>query len=195
VSRPAVGAPAPPRGPSPSGLVTFGHGVAEPAALEALLRDAGVRLVVDVRRFPSSRRHPHVNRGSLERWLAVAGIAYRWEERLGGRRGPVAGSPHAALRDQAIRGYADHLGSAAVEAAVADVLEAAHEGVTALMCAETSWRRCHRRLLADRLVLVDGVAVAHLHHDGLLEPHRPSDEVRVEDGRLLYDAGAPTLDL
>jgi uncharacterized protein (DUF488 family) len=176
-------------------VLTFGHGVAGQPTLETLLSGAGVELVVDVRRFPSSRRNPHVNRGTLERWLRESGIAYRWEERLGGRRDAVPGSPHTALRDEGIRAYADHLGSEVLAAAIAEVLAAARSRTTALMCAESSWRRCHRRLLADRLVLLDDVEVLHLDHGGDLEPHPPSPEARLVDGRLLYDAGAPTLGL
>ena len=178
-----------------TGVLTFGHGTAEQPELEELLRDAGVQLVVDVRRYPSSRRHPHVNEGNLSRWLPEAGIAYRWEERLGGRRDPVPGSPHTAIRDEAIRAYADHLGSAAFDAAVAELLEDAGAQRTAVMCAESSWRRCHRRLIADRLTLLEGAEVQHLGHDGGREPHQPSGEARVEGGRLIYDGGAPTLDL
>jgi uncharacterized protein (DUF488 family) len=176
-------------------VLTFGHGVASQTELETLLSTAGVGHVVDVRRFPSSRRNPHVNRGTLERWLTGAGIAYRWEERLGGRRDVRPGSPHTALRDEGIRAYADHLGSEVFAAALAEVLAAARSRVTALMCAESSWRRCHRRLIADRLVLLDHVEVLHLDHDGGLEPHAPSPEVRLVDARLIYDAGAPTLGL
>jgi uncharacterized protein (DUF488 family) len=176
-------------------VLTFGHGVAGQPELETLLTVAGVELVVDVRRFPSSRRHPHVNRGTLERWLTGSGIAYRWEERLGGRRDVLPGSPHTALRDEGIRAYADHLGSEVFAAGLAEVLAASRRCTTALMCAESSWRRCHRRLIADRLVLLDDVEVLHLGHDGGLEPHPPSPDVRLVDGRLLYDAGAPTLDL
>jgi uncharacterized protein (DUF488 family) len=176
-------------------VLTFGHGVAGQPELETLLSGASVELVVDVRRYPSSRRHPQVNRGTLERWLTGAGIGYRWEERLGGRRAVTSGSPHTALRDEGIRAYADHLGSEAFAAAVAEVLAAARGRATALMCAESSWRRCHRRLIADRLVLLDDVEVLHLDHAGELEPHPPSPEVRQVGGRLVYDAGAPTLGL
>ena len=70
----------------PSTLLTIGHGTADQQHLAALLEAAAVRAVVDVRRFPGSRRHPHVATVELERWLPNAGIKCRWEARLGGRR-------------------------------------------------------------------------------------------------------------
>ena len=67
-------------------LIPVGHGAASQAEVTKLLRDAGVTCLVDVRRYPGSRTHPHVGREALARWLPMAGIGYRWEERLGGRR-------------------------------------------------------------------------------------------------------------
>lgn len=90
-------------------LLTFGHGSLERTQLAARLEGAGVELVVDVRRSPGSRRHPQVNRGELKRWLPETGIAYRWEDDLGGRRDPAADSPNVAWSDPDFRGYADHL--------------------------------------------------------------------------------------
>ena len=58
-----------------------------------------------------------------------------------------------------------------------------------MMCSESVWWRCHRRLLADHLVLVEGVDVVHLMHDGRLTAHPNTPGVRVEDGRLVYDVG------
>src|SRR4051794_31041973 len=67
-------------------LLTVGHGPQDRAALGARLAEAGVDRIVDVRRFPGSRNNPDVARESLEEWLPAAGIGYRWDERLGGRR-------------------------------------------------------------------------------------------------------------
>jgi uncharacterized protein (DUF488 family) len=176
-------------------LLTVGHGAAGEAELVEVLTSAEVASIVDVRRFPGSRRHPHVAREELARWLPAAGIAYRWEERLGGRRRGVDGSPHVGLRDASFRAYADHLGTDGFRDAITEVLAESDERRVAVMCSESVWWRCHRRLISDHVVLLERRPVLHLFHDGRLAPHLPTDVVRVEDGRLLYDAGAPTLDL
>jgi uncharacterized protein (DUF488 family) len=174
-------------------LLTVGHGTASQEELTALLLAAGVEAVVDVRRFPGSRRHPHVARERLERWLPAAGIDYRWEERLGGRRRGHEGSAHTGLRDPSFRAYADHLGTEAFQAALDEVLARAGDVRTAVMCSESLWWRCHRRLIADHVHLLTDVEVRHLLHGGRLAEHLPTDAVRVEGGQLVYDGGQPSL--
>jgi uncharacterized protein (DUF488 family) len=174
-------------------ILTVGHGTASQQELEALLSGAGVTSVVDVRRHPGSRRHPHVARDRLEVWLPAAGIDYRWDERLGGRRSRIHGSPHTGLRDPAFQAYADHLGSPEFHEAIEAVLSEARRRRVAVLCSESVWWRCHRRLIADHVALLTDVPLRHLLHDGRLDEHQPTDVVRVEDGRLRYDGGAPTL--
>jgi uncharacterized protein (DUF488 family) len=171
-------------------LLTVGHGRLEQDGFATLLTRTGVSLLVDVRRSPGSRRHPHVNRGVLERWLPDQGIAYRWEEVLGGRRPVAADSAHVALADEAFRGYADHMASEAFSAALSRIIEAARERTVALMCAEADWRRCHRQMIADALVLLHDVEVTHLGHDGELEEHRITGVARRVGERVVYDGGA-----
>jgi uncharacterized protein (DUF488 family) len=183
-ARPDLSAPA---------LLTVGHGTADQDELTQLFRTAGIEAIVDVRRFPGSRRHPHVARDRLERWLPDAGIDYRWEERLGGRRRGVDGSPHTGLRNASFQAYADHLASEGFRAAVDELLAETTERRTAVMCSESLWWRCHRRLIADHVALLTDVEVRHLLHDGRLAEHVPTDVVRVEDGRLVYDGGQPPL--
>lgn len=186
----------PPARTDPTSLLTVGHGTASADELTELLRGAGVRSLVDVRRFPGSRRHPHVKREELSSWLPAAGIDYRWEERLGGRRTPDPASPHVGLRNVSFRAYADHLGSEEFDAALREVLDEAARRTTAVMCSESVWWRCHRRLVADAAVLVHGAEVRHLMHDGRTPAHLPTDVVRVAgDGSLVYDGGEPELPL
>lgn len=179
----------------PSALLTVGHGTASQDALVTLLRTAGVESVVDVRRFPASRRHPHVARERLEAWLPAIGIAYRWEERLGGRRRRDPDSAHTGLRHPAFQAYADHLDTPAFRGGVDRVVREAGERCVAVMCSESVWWRCHRRLIGDYIELLTPLEVRHLFHDGRLAPHQPTDVVRVENGRLVYDGGAPPFDL
>lgn len=172
-------------------LLTFGHGTADEDTILALLQDAGVGTVVDVRRFPGSRRHPHVARTALEQWLPEAGIAYRWEPRLGGRR-HVPADERALERDPwwrvaAFRAYAAHTRSAEFGAAMRDLTEGLTRSRHVVMCSESLWWRCHRRLVADAAVLLYGVVVRHLAHDGKLTEHLPSAGARVTPEGLVYD--------
>lgn len=176
-------------------LLTFGHGTASQEELLRILVDAGVDVVIDVRRFPGSRRHPHVKREELTRWLPETGIEYRWEERLGGRRRPDGASPHVGLRNLSFRAYADHLTSDEFGTALDEVLEVAQRRTTVVMCSESVWWRCHRRLIADVVTLERGVPVRHLMHDGRLAAHVATDVARLVDGRLVYDGGEPELPL
>ena len=171
-------------------LLTFGHGAASAEQIIGLLRDAGVSALVDVRTIPGSRRHPHVARVALQRWLPEAGISYRWEKRLGGLRTPEPDSPDVAFAVDSLRGYAGHMRTAAFSTAVDQVLALASARGTAVMCAESLWWRCHRRMLADFVTAARGVPVRHLMHDGRLEEHRLSPGLRLrDDGLLVYDGG------
>jgi uncharacterized protein (DUF488 family) len=170
-------------------LLTVGHGTLTADQLADLLRGHGVELLVDVRSYPGSRRHPQFGRGQMEAWVPDAGIGYRWERRLGGRRPTRPDSVNVALRNDAFRGYADHMAGAGFRAALDEVLADAAAGPTAVMCSESVWWRCHRRLLADAAVLVDAATVVHLMHDGRRVPHAVTDGARRADGHVVYDVG------
>ena len=168
---------------------TVGHGTLSAGALTAIIDEAGVRRIVDVRSFPGSRRNPQFSRQAMERWLPDAGIGYDWMGGLGGRRRPVEDSKHVALRHDSFRAYADYMEADEFRMAVDELLSLVDDDAIAVMCSESVWWRCHRRLLADHLVLVRDVEVLHLMHDGRLTPHRPTDGVRLADGALVYDVG------
>lgn len=161
-----------------------------------MIGGAEVALLVDVRRIPRSRRHPYVWREELERWVpALTGASYRWEVALGGFRRPDPASSNVALRHPAFRAYADAMVLPPFVAAMQTLLADAREQRTAVMCSETLWWRCHRRLIADNATLLHGLEVLHLMHDGSYRPHIPTAGVRVTDeGTLRYDvlfAGDP----
>lgn len=168
---------------------TLGHGTLSAEDFSKLVKDADLRRVVDVRSFPGSRRNPHFGREEMQRWLPAEGVAYTWLRELGGRRRPVDGSAHIALRHPAFRAYADHSATSGFLAGIDTLMSLAGSESTAVMCSESLWWRCHRRLLADHLVLLRGVEVVHLLHDGRLSPHAPTAGVRVADGGLVYDVG------
>ncbi|GAA1822398.1 DUF488 domain-containing protein [Actinomadura chokoriensis] len=169
-------------------LLTFGHGTAGREELAALLGGAGVRSVVDVRTAPGSRRNPDVRRDALEEWLPAAGIGYRWDKRLGGFRRAAPDSPDTFWRNDSFRGYAGHTRDPDFAAAMDDLLPEAEGTRTAVMCSESVWWRCHRRLIADFAVLARGRPVLHLAHDGRLTEHPPTPGARLrDDGLLVYD--------
>ncbi|MGI8506268.1 MAG: DUF488 domain-containing protein [Solirubrobacteraceae bacterium] len=145
----------------PKIVFTIGHSTRLQAALLALLDAAGVRTIADVRAFPSSRRHPQFNQAALSRWLPEAGVGYVHLPQLGGRRAPIPGSPNGGWREPGFRGYADHMSSCEFAAGLVRLEELACEQPTAIMCAEAVWWRCHRRLIADALI-VRGWRVEHL---------------------------------
>jgi len=116
-------------------LLTFGHGTATAGRMTELLRSAGVAVLIDVRTAPGSRRHPHVARAELERWLPGAGISYRWDKRLGGFRKADPDSPDTAWREDMFRGYAAHMRTEGFQAAMDEVLTQADEDPTVVMCA------------------------------------------------------------
>jgi uncharacterized protein (DUF488 family) len=175
-------------------LLTFGHGAASAEQLVTLLRSAGVSMVIDVRSIPASRRHPHVARAEIRHWLPDAGIGYRWDKRLGGLRKPEPDSPDVAWHVDSLRGYAGHMRTEGFLAAVDQVLALASARGTAVMCAESLWWRCHRRMLADFICTARSVPVRHLMHDGRLQEHQLSPGLRLrEDGLLVYDAGQEPL--
>jgi uncharacterized protein (DUF488 family) len=171
-------------------LLTVGHGPQGRDALGARLAAAGVEVVVDVRRFPGSRNNPDVSREALEKWLPALGIGYRWDERLGGRRRLPPGEP---VEDDwwtvaQFAAYAAHTRTAEFSAALDEALAEAASTTVAVMCSESVWWRCHRRLIADVAVLARGVPVSHLMPDGRLTPHRPSEGAVVSDGVVRWPA-------
>jgi uncharacterized protein (DUF488 family) len=172
-------------------LLTVGHGPQGRAALGDRLVGAGVERVVDVRRFPGSRTNPDVTRESLEVWLPALGIGYRWDARLGGRRRLPPGEPVADgwWTVAQFAAYAAHTRTPEFAVALDEVLAEAAGATVAVMCSESVWWRCHRRLIADVVVLGRGLPVTHLMPDGRLTPHRPSEgAVLGADGHVHWPA-------
>lgn len=145
-------------------LYTVGHSTRSAAALIELLRMHGVDLLIDVRRFPRSRRHPQFNIGHLPGVLSDSGIAYHHLEALGGRRKrrlTADESPNTGWTVEGFRSFADYAMTQAFRDALADLLNLARCQTAALMCAELLWWQCHRRIIGDYL-LVRGVEVVHI---------------------------------
>lgn len=167
-------------------IYTIGHSTHSADAFLALLRTHSVTQLADVRTMPMSRRHPHFNRDSLEKFLAASGIQYRHFGGLGGLRKPKRDSTNTAWKHPSFRGYADYMETEAFERAFRELVAFASEGPTAVMCAEAVWWRCHRQLLADAL-LVQGVPVWHI-VGADAKPHEMSAFARILDGKVIYPA-------
>jgi uncharacterized protein (DUF488 family) len=176
-------------GEAPATVITsVGHGTLLAEEFADLLRAAGVERLVDVRRFPGSRKFPWFGQDQMERWLPEGGVEYLRLPELGGRRRPQEGSPNTAWRTAQFAAYADHMATDEFASGVRQLLELA-DRPAAVMCSESLWWRCHRRLVADHLVLVESVAVQHLFHDGRRSEHPPLAEAVVVDGHVEYPAG------
>jgi uncharacterized protein (DUF488 family) len=167
---------------------TIGHSTLPLADLLGLLAAQGIRNVVDVRRYPASRRHPHFARESLAAALAEAGIAYRWLPGLGGRRSGRRDSPHVAWQSASFRAYADHMETAEFRRELNELIELARTGPTTVMCAEAVPWRCHRQLIADALV-ARGIDVRHIVGHGDPQEHRLTPFARLDGERVVYDRG------
>jgi uncharacterized protein (DUF488 family) len=167
-------------------LWTVGHGTLSAPAFAALIGDGGIEVVVDVRRFPGSRRNPQFGSDQMASWLADAGFEYEWVPALGGRRKASADSPNTGLRNAQFQAYADHMATVEFREGLGRLLARAAGQRVAVMCAESVWWRCHRRLLADYLLLAIGWDVEHLMHDGRRVPHNPTPGARPVGEAVLY---------
>ena len=171
-----------------STVFTIGHSTRDLADFSRVLQAHDIRLLVDIRAFPMSRRHPHFNREHLELWLPEIGCDYLWEKDLGGRRGkqmPADQSPNIALRNPSFRNYADYMLSDKFRAAMDRLVANAQARHTAIMCAEQLYFRCHRMLVSDYLA-AHGNTVLHILDEKPPRSHTLTKEARVIAGRLLY---------
>jgi uncharacterized protein (DUF488 family) len=170
-------------------LYTIGHSTRTAEDFIALLHAHAVIQLADVRTFPMSRRLPHFNRETLAAHLQQHDIAYRHFPTLGGRRRPRPDSINGAWQNDSFRGYADHMASPDFQTGLDELLRyaaaAAATGPTAMMCAESLWWRCHRRLIADALI-ARGIPVFHIMTTARAEPHELTSFAMVDGTRVTY---------
>jgi uncharacterized protein (DUF488 family) len=176
-------------------ILTIGHSTRSFEQFTNLLSTNGVECLVDVRRFPHSPRHPQFGEESLPGRLHEQGIGYRHLPGLGGRRRPKPDSPNAGWRNPSFRGYADHMAKADFAENFRRLLELCGRGRTCIMCSEAVWWRCHRRMIADALV-VRGFPVEHVLGESRRQYHELTAFAQIvdEDGvkRLVYPSEGPT---
>ena len=164
---------------------TVGHSNHSFEVFAGLLEAHRIALVADVRTAAGSRRHPQFGSGALAEALPARGIAYRRLEALGGWRRAREDSPNGGWRNASFRAYADYAMTPEFAAGLEELRALAAEQRTAIMCAEALWWRCHRRLIADRLV-VAGDTVCHIGSDGRASEHRLTPFARVRGTRITY---------
>lgn len=169
-------------------IYTIGHSTRELPELISALKAHGIKTLVDIRAFPTSRRLPHFNRESLEKALPELGISYIWMPALGGRRAKqTKESPNTGLRNDSFRNYADYMLTSDFQNGIEELLCLAARGPTAIMCAERVYFRCHRMLVSDFLT-AHGHEVLHIDNEKPARPHKLTAEARLVDGTLIYSA-------
>jgi uncharacterized protein (DUF488 family) len=169
----------------PDAIYTIGHSTHSADAFVELLQASGIEAVADVRLIPQSKRHPHFGAQPLAQRLSSDAIAYRHFPALGGRRRPRPDSVNTAWRVEAFRGYADYMQTAEFSQAVEELLGFAAKQRTAVMCAESVWWQCHRRLLADALVVLQ-IPVLHILPGQPAKRHDLSEFARETSGGITY---------
>ncbi len=175
---------------------TIGHSTRSLEEFIKALQAHSITCLVDVRSFPGSRRNPQFAKEALSHSLASAGIAYLHLPKLGGRRRSWVDSRNVAWRNEAFRGYADHMETEEFREGIEELLGHAGTGRTAIMCAESVWWRCHRSLIADYLKAY-GCLVTHIIDSKHATEHSYTSAARIIDGKLSYrglfeeDAGHP----
>jgi uncharacterized protein (DUF488 family) len=164
---------------------TIGHSTRPIEDFIALLRANEIETVADVRRFPSSRWHPQYNERNLRESLAAEGVGYVWIPALGGRRVPLPNSPNTAWRNEAFRGYADHIATEEFAGGLFELLMVAGGRRTAIMCSEAVWWRCHRSIIADVLRSL-GKRVLHIVNASPPREHEYRAPAKLIDAVLTY---------
>jgi uncharacterized protein (DUF488 family) len=165
---------------------TVGHSSHPLDKFLAILAAHNTNIVIDVRRFPASRKWPHFHAASLAESLRKRGIEYVGMPELGGRRQPRPNSPHTAWRVAAFRGYADFMDTPEFPAGLARLIDTSKSMQAALLCSEALPWRCHRSLIADALT-VRGWRVFDILNEKEARPHKLPDFARLEGTSVIYD--------
>ena len=169
-------------------VYTIGHSTRSAEGFRELLAQHGIELLIDVRRFPGSRRYPHFGAEALANSLVQVAAQYVHEPALGGRRSGTEHSPNAHWRNASFRAFADYMATDDFRRAVDRLIDTAGQQVTAIMCAEAVPWRCHRHLISDALVS-RGCEVIHLLGASRSDPHVLNSHAMVHpDGHIFYPA-------
>jgi uncharacterized protein (DUF488 family) len=171
-------------------VYSIGHSTRSSEEFIGLLEASRIEVLADVRRMPGSRRLPQFDATTLSRSLSAQEIDYCWISQLGGRRRPQAESSNTGWRHAAFRAYADHMVTEEFADGLFELLMLANGRRTVMMCAEVLWWRCHRRLIADALVVL-GLRVVHIFNEDKQEVHQLAPPAQLVGGELTYGSGIP----
>jgi uncharacterized protein (DUF488 family) len=166
-------------------IMTVGHSTRTAEDFLSLLQAHDVKAIADVRKIPRSKRHPHFASEALTAFLPLHGIAYAHFPGLGGLRTGAPDSANTGWRHPSFRAYADHMESIEFRHALDALLAFGEKFLTAVMCAESQWWRCHRQLIADALV-ARGIEVRHIMSRTSAPVHQLTSFARVEGTRVWY---------
>src|SRR5262249_27419498 len=167
---------------------TIGHSTRTIDEFISLLKENGVKLLADVRTWPSSKRYPQFNKDALAESLTAHGIRYEHFPELGGKRKSKPDSRNTAWRNASFRGYADYMETEQCQKGTECLPYAdAEAGPPPIMCAEAVWWRCNRSLIADYLK-ARRVEVLHVLGAKKVEPHPYTSAARIVNGELSYTA-------
>ena len=165
---------------------TIGHSTRAIDEFISLLEENEIKLLLDVRAWPGSKRYPQFNKDALRDSLDAHWIRYEHFPELGGKRRSKPDSRNTAWRNVSFRGYADYMETEQFQKGIERLLDVAAEaGPTAIMCAEAVWWRCHRSLIADYLK-ARGVEAIHILGPNKVEPHPYTSAAHIVDGTLSY---------
>lgn len=176
-------------------VFTIGHGTRSVEELASLLKANGVASLVDVRTVPRSRTNPQFNKDAMPAALEPFGLSYRHIAALGGLRSRASAVPppvNGYWENQSFHNYADYAMSPAFRAGLDELLAMGETQRCAIMCAETVWWRCHRRIIADYL-LASGRDVFHIVSSDVPEPAKITPNAAAGDGVLAYPADQHSL--
>ena len=164
---------------------TIGHSTRTLEEFLELLKIYGIEHLVDVRRFPGSRKFPQFNKENLESVLVEEGFCYTYLEALGGRRKGNPDSKNTVWRHPSFRGYADYMETLEFKEAFSELEALASHKKCAIMCSEAVWWRCHRAMISDQLK-ANGWKVIHIMGEKNQQEHPYTKPAKIEDGQLTY---------
>ena len=166
-------------------IYTIGHSTRDLETFISMIQYFSITALVDIRRFPGSRKYPHFNKENLAASLSKAGISYTHLEDLGGRRKVQKNSKNSRWRNESFQGYADYMETEAFKKAAEKLEAIALKQPTAYMCAEAVWWRCHRSMVSDYLK-AKGWKVLHIMGDGKADEHPYTSPARVVGNQVFY---------
>lgn len=171
--------------PHPLIVYTIGHSTHSIEVFIQMLFSFNIKKLVDIRRFPGSRKFPQYNQENLKEALAVVGIEYLFMGDLGGRRKVVDKTKDSRWHNASFQAYAQYMETEPFKIAAKELMEIATHSATVYMCSEAVWWRCHRALVSDFLK-VKGWTVYHIMGIGKEKEHVYTSPARIFKGKLSY---------